>query len=438
MRQEQTADVHGIELYRRFRDLRERRGLTKTAVAQPRYTVSYVSQIESGRRRPSPEALEFFAGRLGVSSAYLATGVPEQAEAHARLTFEQALRAVSEGRAAEGEALLGAAIEEADRYGFAHILGVSRIELGRALTMQGRLGEAVESLESALDGELFERDRGRATASLAVAYRGLGDFAYAADLVEGYLQGRRGHPLDPSIVAELQSVLLSIYYERGDMFRAELAGRRAVAASEVSRDPEARATALWNTSRLLSEASRFEEALEYAGKARVLMEELDQRRNVARLHNAYAFLCLETEPPRVEEARDHLAKAGHLLEEMSAPADLALVQSEWSRLALYEERFDDALASAERAIVNAAGDAQEVAKSQFLRGRALVGLGREGDAFRAFEAAAELFASGGARQQEAGCWREIGELHLQEERMEEGIDALRRGLDLLAPRRSRA
>ena len=62
----------------RLRDLRIQAGLTKTALAKPRYTVSYVSQIEAGRRVPSPEALAFFAGQLGVTSDYLATGVPEE------------------------------------------------------------------------------------------------------------------------------------------------------------------------------------------------------------------------------------------------------------------------------------------------------------------------------------------------------------------------
>ena len=55
-----------MELARRFEDLRVRAGLTKTALAKPRYTVSYVSQIESGRRTPSSEAMRFFAERMKI------------------------------------------------------------------------------------------------------------------------------------------------------------------------------------------------------------------------------------------------------------------------------------------------------------------------------------------------------------------------------------
>ena len=60
-----------VDLATRMKQERERAGLTKTALAKPRYTVSYISQIESGKRKPSPEATAYFAERLGVSPSYL-------------------------------------------------------------------------------------------------------------------------------------------------------------------------------------------------------------------------------------------------------------------------------------------------------------------------------------------------------------------------------
>src|ERR687887_2519873 len=92
-----------MELAARIRDLRVQAGLTKTALAKPRYTVSYVSQIESGRRTPSAEALEFFAGQLGVSPDFLATGIPEDVEEHLRYRLEEARLGVREGPAGEGQ-----------------------------------------------------------------------------------------------------------------------------------------------------------------------------------------------------------------------------------------------------------------------------------------------------------------------------------------------
>src|SRR5438093_7040309 len=95
-----------MPLAERFKELRVRSGLTGAALAGPRYTPSYISQIESGRRSPSPEALAFFAGRLGVSPAYLATGVPEGIEASLRYGLEEARATLREGRATDAEAEL--------------------------------------------------------------------------------------------------------------------------------------------------------------------------------------------------------------------------------------------------------------------------------------------------------------------------------------------
>src|SRR5437870_2585598 len=85
------------DLAKRFRELRVGAGLSGAALASPRYTVSYVSQIEAGRRRPSPEALAFFAERLGVTPLFLATGVPEDLEPELRYRLETARRALKDG-----------------------------------------------------------------------------------------------------------------------------------------------------------------------------------------------------------------------------------------------------------------------------------------------------------------------------------------------------
>jgi len=52
--------------------------------------------------------------------------------------------------------------------------------------------------------------------------------------------------------------------------------------------------------------------------------------------------------------------------------------------------------------------------------------------------AADSFGRQGARQQEAACWRELGELHLSAGDMEQAVEALRAGLEALDPRRTRA
>lgn len=51
----------------RLRELRVRAGLSQAEVGAGRYSGSYVSHLESGRRQPSDEVVTFFAGQLGVS-----------------------------------------------------------------------------------------------------------------------------------------------------------------------------------------------------------------------------------------------------------------------------------------------------------------------------------------------------------------------------------
>src|SRR5437773_8800527 len=95
-----------MELAKRFRGLREEVGLSGRALAVPRYDPSYVSQIESGRRQPSADALRFFADRLGVSPRYLATGIPDGVESRMQYQIEHARERIREGEPIEAERIL--------------------------------------------------------------------------------------------------------------------------------------------------------------------------------------------------------------------------------------------------------------------------------------------------------------------------------------------
>jgi tetratricopeptide (TPR) repeat protein len=428
-----------MDLAHRMKELREEAGLTKTALARPGYSVGYVTQIEQGLRTPSPKALSFFAAKLGVTPNYLATGVPEDLEESLRYQLEEGRQALRDGRTDQVEAAVRPVVKQAEQYGLVGIGSEGLSLLGHALALEGRHREAVDTFEGAIEGELPVREEGMTVGALARSYRAVGDLAYAAQVVEAYLDTKREPPLDAVIVAHLQSVLLSVYFERGDILRAERAARRALTAADAGAPPYVRAGSYWNASRVLAEARRWDEALDYATRARLIMEQVDDQRDVARLHNAYAFICLEADPPRTEEARWHLDRAETLLREgVAAPGDLAYVQTERARLALLEARPSDAVASAEEALAHAGDDELEIARCLFLKGRGLAALGRSKEAEADLGRAAVLFGDRGARQQEAACWREIGEMHLDSGEVEAAVLALRAGLEALDPRRSRA
>ena len=422
----------------RMRNLRAGAGLTKTSLARPKYTVSFVSQIEAGRRRPSPEALEFFAKQLGVSAQYLATGVPEDLERDLRFRLQEAEHSLLQDEAAAAAETLLSIRARAAEYGLEAIKQRALVLLGEARVRQGKTHEAIELLEEARGGDLSDHDEGSAVWALARAYRALGDLAYAVDVVESFLRkGERG-PLDPTVAAQLQSVLVSIYFERGDITRASRAAERAVAAAKQGASTEIRAEAFWHASRVLAEAKRWDEALDYANRARALMEELEDRRSMGQVHTAYAFICLETDPPRIEEAREHLLDAERILSDAGSRGDLAYVYTERSRLALLEGNFDESLRYADAAIADCLPeDELEMARCVFRKGRALAALKRADEARAVLRDAAETFGRLGARQQEAACLRELGEVELVAGDQPAALDAFRQGLEALDPARTR-
>ena len=58
----------------RLRQLRVAAGLTQSDLAGDRFSKEYVSQIERGKTRPTPQTLGWIAERLGVDTSYLETG----------------------------------------------------------------------------------------------------------------------------------------------------------------------------------------------------------------------------------------------------------------------------------------------------------------------------------------------------------------------------
>src|SRR5499433_1334207 len=65
----------GIRLGERLRQLRVAAGLTQSELAGDRFSKEYVSQIERGKTRPTPETIQWLAARLSVDPGFLANGV---------------------------------------------------------------------------------------------------------------------------------------------------------------------------------------------------------------------------------------------------------------------------------------------------------------------------------------------------------------------------
>src|SRR5262245_46838356 len=69
-----SAPPKGSRLGDRVRALRVSAGLTQTDLAGDRFSKEYISQIERGKTRPTPETIGWLASRLGVDAAVLGSG----------------------------------------------------------------------------------------------------------------------------------------------------------------------------------------------------------------------------------------------------------------------------------------------------------------------------------------------------------------------------
>lgn len=94
MSTETTPETVGARIKR----LRLEQQFTQRSLAAPGVTYAYISRIEAGTREPSVKALRKIAARLGVTPAYLETGV--DAVTVDREILERLRRYVKDGKQA--------------------------------------------------------------------------------------------------------------------------------------------------------------------------------------------------------------------------------------------------------------------------------------------------------------------------------------------------
>src|SRR5437588_452035 len=90
----------------RLRRLRNARGLTQSELAAARVSKEYISQIETGKTRPTSQMLDWLAERLGVDPHYLEDGVSDRDQREHEAVVDQAEDAVVEKRYRDAVELL--------------------------------------------------------------------------------------------------------------------------------------------------------------------------------------------------------------------------------------------------------------------------------------------------------------------------------------------
>jgi tetratricopeptide (TPR) repeat protein len=400
----------------RIRNLRLRKNMSQAQLAWPELSDSYVSLIESGKRTPAPSMVALLARKLDCSTAYLTTGVTEEAMTGLQDTLRYAQIALQNGATDEARTCFAEVLTHpalADLPALAH-----EARWGHALALEatGALEEAIAELRhaAALTSPQADPDHwAELHTALSRCLREQGDLAASISAGERALEQltEGGGQWSDSMVM-LGSTILCAYYYRGDLAYSSQLAQALIERAEAIGSPQALMAAYWNAGLVAELRGEFEAGLKLAERAIALLGEVDDPRNLSRLRTAYAWLLMIARPERAEEAREVLFKAERELDASSASTvDAAWCLTIQARAEIALDRPLEAAALAKRAtelLKETAGHA--LAQSYTVLGEACARLGRRDEAVAALSQAVEYLEKMEAHRPAARTWFDLAEL----------------------------
>ena len=410
------APAAGVRLGERVRSLRVAAGLTQTQLAGERFSKEYISQIERGKTRPTDTTIAWLAEQLRVDAVFLSSGVSteERAKVEAQLERAEALSVSHQYDAAlEAFAELRPSVEETGSPSL-----TVRALSGTAWAMQevGDVKQAIELLQQAREltarPDFSDLDRADVLFRLAVCRYKLSSISTAIALFDEalVLAERSGLPCDL-----LRSDILQRRSRCHRRLRDYVAAREDVERSlQLAQDVGDRASianAYFQASLIAQRQGHYVLSRSYAQRAKELYQQVDDERNVGRLHLMLGGLTLLLGDE--EHAVEHLKASYSRALDADSPADAAQALEGIARVHLNRGEYDQADELARQALALLQGREDylhEVSPSQLVLGRALLERGRldeAEEAFRAADAAAEQMASISHRTE---AWVALGDL----------------------------
>jgi len=427
----------------RLRDLRRAAGLSQTELAGEGISPSYVSLLESGRRRPSPAVAALLATKLGCSTSELLDGEPSEHERRVQLELDYAELALRHDGATETVTRLSTLLEESD-LAPGHRTDAT-ILLARALEQAGELPRAVSLLLP-----LFERARAgdkavsvpRVAIPLCHCYKSTADYHRAVSIGEQALEACRANGLEGTDdYYRLAATVMHAYAEMGDESHALEWARQLIASAEAAGNRSGQAALYWNASLLAEQEGRIDEALDLSRKAIAHFGELGDERDLARLKVASASVMLAADPPLLDEARDALERARGELHRLGSELDVVEWEHFRSTVALLDGQVDEAEKLAMAAIRRLPPDAgsENLGLAHRALADALLARRRREEALKHYDIAADLQFVGVSGRGSALLWRDLAERFLSTGDVRRAIRAYRGALDAAGVRdRTRA
>jgi tetratricopeptide (TPR) repeat protein len=391
-------------------------GLTQTDLAGARFSKEYISQIERGKTRPTPETVEWLALRLGVDSGFLASGVSADERAKAEAILARADALSQEHRFAE-------AVEEYTR-ALPSVLGTGAPELrvralnGEAMAhaQNGDVKTALAMLAESralVEGESFsDVDRADVLYRLGVCRYKLSSISTAVALFNEALAlaERSGLPTD-QLRLNIFAWRSRCYRRQRDYEAAREDVERALELAEAQRDARALAPVYFQASMLAERDGHYVLARSYAEKAKAQYEEVADRGNVGRLLNNLGAMDFMLGSP--EEAIERFKQAYAIALEVDRSEDAAGAVSSLAQVHL---RTGDVKRAEEQArlaleIIDGREDMlDEIGNARLVLGRALLEQERLDEAEEAFAECEDAFAQLSSASHRAAAWIAQGDL----------------------------
>ncbi|GHD18961.1 transcriptional regulator [Streptomyces violarus] len=416
---------------RRVQRLRVERGLTQRQLAEPVYTPAYVSTLESGRVRPSDDALRHLAERLGVAFDELATGRSARLVTELRLRLTEAQRTFAVGEAEPAAEQFAELLVEAETHGLAAeqaavLLGLGECALETGELVAGR--QYFERSEACLAGAPLPA-RVPALRGRAVAHYLAGELRYAVYLLESALDElNRGGLHDPDALLLLYASVIGPYMDMGAHARAAQAAEFALALAPQSGDPALVARMHRSVARTLVAEGRLAEADASLAKAAELYRGLQIRTELANCHWMRGYVYAQD--GQMERAEAELREALGMLSAKRAALYSSQVAVELADVLHRRGKSDEAAAllhgvlddlSSERGAVHSAA-------AHRLLGIIAEDARRTEDAEEHYVRALSLLERAGAAGDLADLCRLLGDLLRRTGRVEAALDAYRTGL----------
>ncbi len=396
----------------RLRRLRLARGMTQKELANERYTHAYVSSIESGRRRPSREAAEHFASRLGVDVDELMSGRPADLRARLALRLHDVMLALASGAIDGVEHELAAIVRHANRHAVPIIEAGAELGFGMLLERRGRPREALGHHQRA--EALFDAGPAGATADVvagkASCFAALGELRYAIYLLEGSLRQFELRGIrDPDALTRLYASLVPCYVQAGFYERAAKSAEDLDRLAVTAADPITISRLYADVARLHLAEGRTQEgerSLQRASDAlRMLVVE------GVRGHACLARGFVASRAGHVDDARRFLDQAVQIFERSGEDDSVARALNELARVERLGGRTERARALLERSIAILDGrDSPALAWAHRELGVTL-SASHPDAAERHLRTAIELYAEGPGEDL-AAAYRSLGE-HLE-------------------------